>query len=156
MRAFPAHLVGLWATGNTALALGIIAYGEWSFAVLLHLGGSALVAVYGLAVLVAWRRHGVGPPSRVAYRSVAALAAGIVVLVVAVAAVYGWWALVLAPYPTVVALVMMRRERLPAGEAGTPPSVEVPVERPPTRVEVRAEALEMAHARKRRRRGEAT
>jgi hypothetical protein len=155
MRAFPAHVVGLWATGNAALALGIIPYHEWSFAVLLHLASAGLVALYGLAVMIAWRRHGVGPQLRTAYRSVAALAAGVLVLVLAGTTVYGWWVLALAPYPALVLVLTLRRERLPAGaHVGRPR--EVPVARPETPREVREDALEIAHARKRRRRGEAT
>ena len=156
MRAFPAHVVGLWAVGNAALALGIIAYGGGPIPVLLHLGGSVLVAVYGVAVLIAFRRRGVGPQLRTAYRSVAAMAAGALALVLGATAAYGWWVLALAPYPALVLLVMLRRERLPADASGITRPREVPVARPPTTQEVRDEALEIAHARTRRRRGEAT
>lgn len=156
MRAFPAHVVGLWAIGNAALALGILAYGGGPVPVLLHLGGSALVAAFGVAVLVSWQRRGVGPPLRAAYRSVAALAIGVLGLVLALTWVYGPWVLALAPYPALVAVVMVRRERLPDGATDVHGAREVPVERPPTTREVREDALEIAHARKRRRRGEAT
>lgn len=156
MRALPAHVVGLWATMNTALALGIIAYSGDLFPILVHVGGSALVAGFGLAVLLAWRRHAVGPQLRVAYRSVAALATGVFALVMAGTAVYGLWVLVLAPYPALVAVVMAFRERLPTVAAGVTRPQKLPVDRPPTPQEVRAEALEVAHARTRRRRGEAT
>jgi hypothetical protein len=160
VKGAPAHVVGLWATLNAALALAIIPYGDWVLAVLLHVVGSALVAVFGIAVLVSLRRRGAGPELRLPYRSVAALAAGAVVLVLALTTVYGWWVLVLLPYPLAVALVAARRERLPAdaadgtGEIDTPQ--RVPVERPATTDEVRAEALGIAHAQQRRRRGEAT
>jgi hypothetical protein len=155
IRAFPAHVVGLWATGNAALALGILAYGGGPFPVLVHLGGSALVAGFGLAVLVAWRRHGVGPQLRTAYRSVSAMAAGALALVLGATVVYGWWVLALAPYPALVLVVALRRERLPAvADVDRPRAVPVP--RPETPREVREDALEIAHARKRRRRGEAT
>jgi hypothetical protein len=156
MRAVPAHVVGLWAIGNAALALGILAYGGGPFPVLLHLGGSALVAAFGVAVLVSWRRRGVGPQLRTAYRSIAALAAGILGLLLALTWVYGPWVLALAPYPALVVVVMVRRERLPADVSDVDHPREVPVERPTTTHEVREEALEIAHARKRRRRGEAT
>lgn len=155
-RAFPAHLVGLWATGNAALALGIIAYGGGPLPVLLHLGGSALVAAFGVAVMISWRRHGVAPALRTASRSLAALAVGVLALVLAVTAVYGPWVLALAPYPALLALVMLRRERPPVDATAVSRPREVPVERPATSQEVRAEAIEAAHARKRRRRGEAT
>ena len=156
MRAFPAHVVGLWATGNAALSLGMIAYGSSPLPVLLHLGGSVLVAVFGVAVMIAFRRQGVEPQLRVAHRSVAALALGVVALVIGVAACYGPWVLIALPYPVFTALVMLRRERLPAGADGPPRPYELPVERPPSSQEVREEALEVAHARTRRRRGEAT
>lgn len=159
-RAFPAHVVGLWATGNAALALGILAYGGGSFSVafpvLLHLGGSVLVAVFGLAVMVSLRRHGVAPALRTASRSLAAMAIGVLAVVFAVTVVYGPWALALAPYPALVAVVMLWRERPPPDATAVSRPREVPVERPSTSREVRAEALEAAHARKRRRRGEAT
>lgn len=156
MRAAPAHVVGLWAVGNAALALGVLAYGGGPFPVLLHLGGSALVAAFGVAVLVSWSRRGVGPQTRTAYRSIAALATGVLALVLALTWVYGAWVLALAPYPALVAVVMVRRERLPADATDVSQPREVPVERPATTHEIREEALEIAHARKRRRRGEAT
>lgn len=159
-RAFPAHVVGLWATGNAALALGIIAYGGGGFSVafpvLLHVVGSALVAVFGLAVMISWRRRGVAPALRTATRSLAALAIAVLAVVFAVTVVYGPWVLALAPYPALVAVVMLWRERPPADAGAVSQPREVPVERPATSREVRSEALEAAHARKRQRRGEAT
>jgi lysylphosphatidylglycerol synthetase-like protein (DUF2156 family) len=154
----PAHIVGLWATLNLALTLVLPVYDEWSFALVLHLLASGVVAVFGIAVLVAIRRRGIGPELRLPYRSVAALATGALGLVVALAVVWGWWVLVLAPYPLVVVLLTLRSERVPAGADTGPLRTPrpVPVDRPPTTREVRAEALENAHARKRARRGEAT
>ena len=153
----PAHVVGLWATLNVALTLVLPLYDEWPFALVLHLLAAGVVTVFGLAVLVAARRRGVGPPLRVPYRSVAALATGALGLVVAMAVVWGWWVLVLAPYPLLVLLTTLRSERVPADATGPLTSPRpVPVDRPPTNREVRAEALENAHARKRARRGEAT
>lgn len=154
----PAHIVGLWATLNVALTLVLPVYDEWPFALVLHLLATGLVAAFGVAVLVAVRRRGLGPQLRLPYRSVAALAAGALGLVVALSVVWGWWLLVLAPYPLIALLVTVRSERMPADAGPGPPRrpQPVPVDRPATNREVRAEALESAHARKRARRGEAT
>lgn len=160
--AAPAHVVGLWATLNAALAGVLIVYGEWAMPVVLHFVGTTLVTVFAIAVLVSMRRHGTGPQLRLPYRSVAALATGVVVLLLALAWVFGLWFLALVPYPLVVALVMVRRERLPADTAGPRGATAlrapqpVPVDRPETTEEVRAQALEIHHAQQRRRRGEAT
>ncbi|MDD7968037.1 hypothetical protein [Actinomycetospora lemnae] len=160
----PAHIVGLWATLNAALAGAIVLYVEPLFPLplVLHLVGAALVTIFGVAVLVAGRRGGAGPQLRLPYRSVAALAGATVALLLALTWVFGLWVLALVPYPLLVAVVMVRRERLPvdattqAGAPGTRSPVPVPVERPLTTPEVCARALEIHHAQQRRGRGEAT
>lgn len=160
----PAHIVGLWATLNAALAGVILFYDDplSPLPVVLHLTGTTLVTVFGVAVLVTMRRRGTAPQLRLPYRSVAALASGVVALLLGLAWVYGAWVLALVPYPLLVAVVMVRRERLPAdtagprGAPGVPTPQPVPVDRPATTAEVRAEALEIAHEQRRRRRGEAT
>jgi hypothetical protein len=50
--AAPAHVVGLWATLNAALAGVLIVYGEWAMPVVLHFVGTTLVTVFAIAVLV--------------------------------------------------------------------------------------------------------
>lgn len=165
MGAAPAHLVGLWATLNAALACVIVLYDPplGPLPLVLHLVGTTLVTIYGIAVLVTLRRRGSGPQLRLPYRSVAAGATGVVALVLGLAWVYGVWLLALLPYPLVVAVVMaVRGERLPAAaaDASGAPALRaprsVPVDRAPTDDEVRARALEIHRAQQRRRRGEAT
>jgi hypothetical protein len=161
--AAPAHVVGLWATLNAALALAILIYDPGPLPVVLHLLGTTLVTIYGVAVLLTLRRRGTGPQLRLPYRSVAAGATGVAVLVLCLAWVYGVWVLALLPYPLVVAVIMaVRGERLSAASAdasGVPAlraPQSVPVDRAPTSDEVRDRALEIHHAQQRRRRGEAT
>jgi hypothetical protein len=161
--AAPAHVVGLWATLNASLSLVILFYDPGPLPVVLHLLGTTLVTIYGVAVLVTLRRRGTGPQLRLPYRSVAAGATGVAVLVLCLAWVYGAWLLALLPYPLVVAVIMaIRGERLPAAaaDAAGVPALRVPravpVDRAPTGDEVRDRALEIHHAQQRRRRGEAT
>lgn len=155
------HVVGLWATLNLVLALGLIAYDGSPFVIGLHVAAVVLVAGFGLAVRGAARRGAVGPQLRQPYRSLAAASAGTTAFVIAWGAAYGTWLWILAIYPVIVTILLVGRERLPrqAGEASPDQLArprEVPVERPPDPATARRRGLEIAHRRRRRRRGEAT
>jgi hypothetical protein len=90
----------------------------------LYIGGSALVAVFGLAVLLAVRAGRVGAQQRQPRRASAAVFAVIGVALGLAGFAYGWWLSVFAFYPLALAAWVLRGERLPRGARPWPVALD--------------------------------
>lgn len=111
----PSHaVVGGWAAGNLVLALILVfAFRPAGFLEqLLYIWSSAIVAVFGLAVLLAARTDRVGTQQRQPRRATAGVFAALGVAVGLTGFAYGWWLSVIAFYPLVLAAWLLRGERL--------------------------------------------
>jgi hypothetical protein len=111
----PAAVVGGWAAGNVVLALVLLAFHPTPLEVLIYIAGSALVAGFGLAVLLAARTGQVGTQRRQPRYARAAVFAGLGSAVGLAGLAYGWWLSVLGVYLLVLAAWLMRGERLRPG-----------------------------------------
>ena len=112
----PSHgVVGAWAAGNVVLTLVMLLFSPRPLPFFLYLAGSALVAGFGLAVLMAVRTGRDGPQRRQPRRASAAVVAALGAAVGLTGFAYGWWLSVLGVYLLGVAAWLVRGERLPAG-----------------------------------------
>ena len=116
IRLKPAHaVVGAWAAANLVLALVHLGFHPRSLPFFLYIGGTAVVAGFGLAVLLAVRAGRVGAQQRQPRRASAAVLAVIGVALGLAGFAYGWWLSALAFYPVALAAWVLRGERLPRG-----------------------------------------
>lgn len=120
------HLVvGAWTAGNGVLAGLLLGFHPSPISIGLYAGAVVLVSVFGLAVLYAVRtERGVGPPVRMPVRSTAAVLTAIGLTIAGLALPYGPLWLVVALYPLIAAAVVVRGERLPAGERPWPAAAD--------------------------------
>jgi hypothetical protein len=116
MKLKPTHaVVGAWAAANLVLALVHLGFHPRSLPFFLYIGGTAVVAGFGLAVLLAVRAGRVGTQQRQPRRAGAAVLAVIGVALGLAGFAYGWWLSALAFYPLALAAWVLRGERLPRG-----------------------------------------
>ncbi|RCW46092.1 hypothetical protein DFQ14_102394 [Halopolyspora algeriensis] len=110
-------VVGAWATGNLVLALILLfAFRPAGFIEqLLYIWSTALVAGFGVAVLLATRAGRVGTQRRQPRRAAAGIFAALGLAVGLTGFAYGWWLSVIAFYPLVLAAWLARGERLRRG-----------------------------------------
>ncbi|MDR7301438.1 hypothetical protein [Haloactinomyces albus] len=111
----PSHaVVGGWAAGNLVLALILLfAFRPEGFLEqLLYIWSSALVAGFGVVVLLVTRSGRVGVQQRQPRRATAGVFAALGIAVGLTGFAYGWWLSVIAFYPLVLAVWLLRGERL--------------------------------------------
>lgn len=131
----PAHVVGAWACGLLVLALVLLVFVRHLAVFVMFLAATGLVALFGLAVLLAGRADGEHTVQRrQPRRATAAVFAALGCGVAATGLAYGWVVALLAVYPFGVALWMLRGERLPARTRvwpvtvdGAPPAAPAPL-----------------------------
>jgi hypothetical protein len=112
----PSHgVVGAWAAGNVVLAMAQLGFHPRPLPFFLYLAGSALVAGFGLAVLLAVRTGRDGPQRRQPRRASAAVVAALGAAMGLTGFAYGWWLSVLGVYLLGVAAWLVRGERLRPG-----------------------------------------
>jgi hypothetical protein len=112
----PSHgVVGAWAAGNLVLALVHLAFRPRPLPFFIYIGGSAVVAGFGLAVLLAMRAGHDGPQRRQPRRASAAVVAALGAAMGLTGFAYGWWLSVLGVYLLGVAAWLVRGERLRPG-----------------------------------------
>lgn len=125
MKLEPAHaVVGAWAAGNLVLALVHLAFHPRALPFFLYIAGSAVVAGFGLVVLLAVRTGQVGAQQRQPRRASAAVLAVIAVALGLAGFTYGWWLSVLGLYPLMLAAWVLRGERLPRGARPWPVALD--------------------------------
>jgi hypothetical protein len=109
----PSHgVVGTWAAGILVLALIHLAFRPRPLPFFIFIGGSAVVAGFGLAVLLAVRTGRDGVQCRQPRRASAAVVAALGAAMGLSGFAYGWWLSVLAVYLLGVAAWLVRGERL--------------------------------------------
>jgi hypothetical protein len=103
-----------WAGFNAVLLLVLVGYSFVDpFPLALYAIAVALLGGFGTVVLAAARRRAAGP-YRMPTKSVSAAFLGLAAALIGIAFVYGWWIMLTALYPLVMAVVVARGERLPA------------------------------------------
>lgn len=135
----PAHTVGVWAAGILVLALVLLGFGTFEFPtgvlpVMIFVAAAAIVAGFGLAVLLAARAGRVGAQRRQPRRASAAVFAALGIAVGLSGFVYGWWLSPLAFYPLALAAWLLRGERLQPGARPWPVALDVAEPAGPPRV----------------------
>lgn len=121
----PAHaVVGAWAAANLALAVIVLAFHAGPLQLMIHVGAAAIVAGFGLAVLLAVRTGRVGPQRRQPRSASAAVFAGLGVAAGLTGLAYGWWLSVLGLYSLALAAWLVRGERLPRGARPWPVALD--------------------------------
>lgn len=121
----PSHaVVGGWAAGNVVLALVLLAFSPAPLPVLLYIAATALVAGFGMAVLLAVRAGRVGAQRQQPRRASAAVFAVLGLAVGLTGFAFGWWFSVFALYPLGLAAWLLRGERLPPGARPWPVALE--------------------------------
>lgn len=142
----PWHVVGFWALGLTVYAFTLLGFAlgtspSTPWASVLYLGSAALVAAFGLAVLLAARRgreH--AQQLRQPRRATAAVFLAIGIAVATLGLAYGWVIPLIAVYPLAIAAWMLRGERLPARADPWPATVR-PEPTQPARLPYEGEAV---------------
>jgi hypothetical protein len=145
----PTQVVGFWAAGLVVLAVVLFGFTlrprATPLEALLFLGSAALVAAFGLAVLLAvraGREHAM--QQRQPRRATAAVFLAVAGGVAALALVYGWVLLLLALYPLGVAARMLQGERLPPDSRPWPAVLGDVEPAGPARLPYRGEAIGVA------------
>lgn len=129
----PSHgVVGAWAAGILVLALIHLAFRPRPLPFFIFVGGSAVVAGFGLAVLLAMRAGYDGPQRRQPRRARAAVVAALGAAMGLTGFAYGWWLSVLGIYLLFVAAWLLRGERLHRGARPWPVALDdaEPADRP--------------------------
>ncbi|HWC82736.1 MAG TPA: hypothetical protein VG756_22515 [Pseudonocardiaceae bacterium] len=105
-----------WGALNAVLALVLVVYSYADpFPLIVYFLAVALIGTFGVAVLLAGR-HRVEPERlRIATRSTSAGLLGIAGALIALGFVYGWWLMLFACYPLLLAAVLARKERIGGG-----------------------------------------
>lgn len=109
-------VVGAWAAANLALGLIILGFTPARpLQFFAHIGGTLMVAIFGLAVLLAVRTGHVGAQQRQPRRATAAVIAALACAVGLSGFAYGWWLSMFGVYLLGVAAWLVRGERLRGG-----------------------------------------
>ncbi|PZS39508.1 MAG: hypothetical protein DLM62_07850 [Pseudonocardiales bacterium] len=108
-------MVGAWAAANLGLALIMLAFPLQPVELSVHVAAAAIVAGFGITVLLAMRAGRVGTQQRQPRTARAAVFAGLGVAMGLTGLAYGWWLSVLGAYPLALAAWLVRGERLPRG-----------------------------------------
>ena len=109
----PSHgVVGAWAAGILVLALIHLAFRSRPLPFFIFVGGSAVVAGFGLAVLLAVRTGRDGHQRRQPRRASASVVGALGTAMGLTGFAYGWWLSVLGIYLLGVAAWLVRGERL--------------------------------------------
>jgi hypothetical protein len=125
----PLHLtLGGWVAANGVLAGVLFIYHPEPISVALYAAAIAILAGFGVSVLVAARRGRVGAQRRMPVRGTSAALVAVGLLLVGLALVYGWVLALVGLVPLLAAARAARGERVPAGLR---PSPAVPEGRPP-------------------------
>jgi hypothetical protein len=107
-----------WAAFNALLTVVLVVYSYRDpFPLIVYSGALVLIGTFGTAVLLVGRDQLVPGSYRMATRSTSAAFLAAALALIGLGTIYGLWIMLFALYPLLLAVVLVRRERVIPGAA---------------------------------------